>query len=163
MSSLNSSFFIMEPGKTKTIFLETSHLEKSAQHLKTGDALKVRSEEGHLLLEHETFGRVGEITQAKLFKKISYSLSQGAEVQVLFINAQNGGASFLVKSSLPIFSDEKDKREFKPYARAFAAEAAESAESAEEKDEDQVSPEETNPLSGLTIIDKEKDQPLEEE
>lgn len=168
MPTLSPSLFIKEPGKTKNLILESPGLKKESKSLKPGDVLEVKEGGGKTALyDRKTHHLIGEIEDEKINKKVSFTLLSKGEIIVIFVCFLKGGkstspaAQFLIKSSLPVFPEEASADTLRPFTRS--GEIPQDADEAEETtsvvpddaNDETTLREETDPLAGLTVINKE--------
>lgn len=166
MVSLSPSLFIKEPGRTKNLKITSPQLKKEARALKPGDLLEVKISDGKVSFYSLVSGRlVAEVGEEKIAKKINFTLNNKGEVLAIFVSLLKGfkspslGAQFLIKSSMPIFNDENLNADVKPFVRSGTTpaeeEEAEIETETEDSADDRTHKSETDPLAGLTIINKE--------
>ena len=109
-------------------------------------------------------------------KKIAFTFANRGEILVIFVSLVKGTksprimAQFLVKSSLPVFPEEAANSELRPFTRSGEIPQDDDSErpvedSNGESGDETVTHDDTDPLSGLTIVNKEDlgSSPLEEE
>lgn len=169
MPALSPSLFIKEPGKTKKLILESPSLKKEAKCLKPGDVLDVKNSGDKTALYCRQTGQlVGEIEDGKINKKVAFTLSNRGEILIIFVGFLKGGklaktaAQLLLKSSLPIFPEEAAANTLRPFTRSGEVphddEDGEGspAPAPDDANDETTLREETDPLAGLTVINKEE-------
>lgn len=163
--TVSPSLFIKEPGKTRNVFLASPELKKEAGRLKAGDLLNLKITRNLIqLTSTQSKAVIGEVYDPKIMAKLNFVQSQKGEISVIFVLVRKEGkgekltAQFLIKTSLPVFTEEVGSLDLKPYVRPGEVPAEELetetlVTNPEEKEE--LTEADTNPLSGLTVIDKE--------
>jgi len=175
MSYLSPSLFIKEPGRNKNLTLESPCLKKEVKSLRSGDLLEVRPNGGKVsLYSKQNKVVIAEIDDNKIVKKISFTLANKGEIMAIFVSLIKGvkapkiAAQFLIKSSLPVFPEEKNQDTLKPFTRSGEIPHDEDDErnpgpEAEDANDETTLREETDPLAGLTVVNKEDLSQTEEE
>lgn len=175
MANLPVSLFVREPGKTRTLFLEGAHLFKAVKNLTRAEVLEIRKEDEKICLVNKKGELVGRVEEQELAAKILFALGSNAELEAIFVSLNQIGnsnsnlrAQFILKSSLPIFANEK-KNDLKPFLRAGEI-GSENKKNDDEKAHDEtaspeeaLTEEEANPLAGLSIIGEEKPTEADDE
>lgn len=168
MPSLSPSLFIKEPGRTKNLILESPGLKKEVKALRPGDLLDVRPSGGKAVLYSKlTKEIIAEIEEEKINKKITFTLANKGEILAIFVSLVKGtkapkvAAQFLIKSSLPVFPEESGGDGPKPFARSGEIPQDEEDEQNPgseigDVNDETTSHEETDPLAGLTVVNKEE-------
>lgn len=171
MPKLPVSLFVKEPGKTRTLILEEEALQKTAGGLKLADILEIKKENGKIIIFSQSRGKIAEIGAPELAAKLSFALENKADLKVIFVSLSKNTAGktrvqFILRSSLPIFANEKTSA-LKPFWRGLEvghAEKGDEEKAPEENlnEEEPLREDETNPLSGLNLVDPEKPSHAEE-
>jgi|GEM_PF-6888225 hypothetical protein len=169
MPNLSPSLFIKEPGRTKNLIVVSPTLKKGVKSLKPGDLLGIESNGGKVILCSKlTKETIAELDDERIVKKVTFTLANKGEIIAIFVNLVRGlkapaiAAQFLIKSSLPVFPEDVSGNTLRPFARSGeipqeegANEQSQIPESVDTND-DSIPHEDTDPLAGLTVINKEE-------
>lgn len=161
MPALPASIFVKEPGKTRTFILEGDNLPKVVKNLKLADVFEVIRERNKIFIFSQRLGKIAKIEESALVAKLNFAVESKARLEAIFVSLTKNEKGkprlqFILRSSLPIFANEKITG-LKPFWRGSEVDGDRKTDEGkvpEENvnEEEALTEEETNPLSGLNIV-----------